>query len=406
MSSSLIKSTGTNLDDILEMNRSLVVRTIKRKKNCSRAELAVITGLKQASITKIIAALIELGIVCETGLVSGARGRRSIGLALNDTMYQVVGLKMARKSFSIGLYDISGNEYCYQTEALDIRKEPEIAFARMKEAVAKLVAESNRVVAIGIAIPGPYLKQQGRIALVTEFPGWNNINFLKEFEECFNIPVYIEHDANAGALAEWWFGPYSRESGVMVHILASEGIGAGIIVDGRLLSGSQGIAGEIGHMSIDINGKPCECGSYGCLEQYCSAIALQKNTIEALKNASDNPLNRFSELTPEIIIYEAHSGNPLAGQMLKQVADYIGYGIVNIVNLYNPDIIVISDILAKGGDILLSRINSVVQKRVLPAVYANLSIELSKFANDPILYGAAAIAINQFLSAPTAFTVR
>ncbi|MEH7886370.1 ROK family transcriptional regulator [Bacillus sp. JJ1609] len=394
---------GANLEDIQEMNRSLILKLIRKYKVCTRAQLAKDTGLKQASITKIIASLIELGIVQELGVVEGERGRRSIGISINNHLYKFIGVKLSRKSFSIGVYDLFGEEYKFSSKSIDMSKGAKLTLNNMKRVVQKFLVEHADVAAIGIAIPGPFLKSKGRIALITELPGWENIDIQKEFTKAFTLPVFIEHDANAAALAEWWFSDNHFEHGVMVNFLAGEGVGAGIIIDGQLFSGSQGMAGEVGHMSIDFNGRKCSCGSFGCLEKYCTTYALVHHTKENLSVHAESVLNDGENITAERIFKAMDSGDELAIEMVKQMGRYMGFGIVNIVNAYNPNWIIISETMSRGGELLLDSIRETIKPRLISSVYENLTIQITEFANDSILYGAAAIAADHFLKSPNRY---
>lgn len=394
---------GTNNNDVLEMNRSLVVKLLKQKKICSRADLAKAAGLTQAAITKIVAALINMGIISEIGLIEAGRGRRSIGLQLNGQLYRVIGVKFSRLSFSIGVFDICGNVYGQKTIKIEMSSAPKYILDNMKQEIRNYLQQFEKIIAIGIAVPGPYLKHEGRIALMTGFPGWQGVNFKEEFAKEFKTAVFIEHDANAGALAEWWFGDSAQEKGVLVNFLASEGVGAGIVSDGNLIIGSQGIAGEIGHISVDVNGEKCECGNYGCLEKYCSAIALVRRAEEELPKHPDSGLNQYKNITYHDVFNELEKGDYLAEELVKYAGRYIGYGVVAIINAYNPDVVILSDIMARGGEILLNTVKSVVKERVIPELSSHVEIKLSSFSIDPILYGAAALATDHMLTLPSIF---
>jgi predicted NBD/HSP70 family sugar kinase len=398
----LVVKKGANLEDIQEMNRSLILKLMRKYKVCTRAQLAKETGLKQASITKIIASLIELGIVQETGVVEGNKGRRSIGISINRDLYKFIGVKLSRKSFSIGIYDIYGEEFTYKNEPIDMVQGAAMTLSNMKRVVHEFLEEYEDVAAIGIAIPGPFLKSKGEIALITELPGWENIDMKKEFTKAFSLPVFIEHDANAAALAEWWFRENHFEQGVLVNFLAGEGVGAGIIIDGQLFAGSQGMAGEVGHMSIDFNGRKCSCGNFGCLERYCTTFALVDMTKENLAMYPDSVL-RDKDLAPEKIFEALESDDSLAVEMVKQIGRYIGYGIINIVNVYNPNWIIISEKMARGGKVLMDSIRETIKPRLIPSVFDNLTIQLTAFTKDSILYGAAAIAADHFLKSPNRY---
>lgn len=393
-------TSGKNLEDVQEMNRSLVIRLLHRMKLCSRADLAKKTGLKQATITNIISDLIKYGLVYETGIIEGEKGRRSIGISLNSTEYKVIGIRLARKYISIGLFDIGGTLYEVKEVPIDTVFGPEVAFQKMKDLIKDFITRVNKgtVIGIGLGIPGPFYRSEGRIVLMTEFPGWERILIQDEIQSLFGMPVYVEHDANCGVLAEWWYGPHHRDHVTMIYIAAGQGIGAGVIIDGRLYRGSLGTAGEIGHMSIAYDGSKCQCGNSGCLEMYCSTIVLINEIRKELKNNPDSILNR--ECSMKTIAEAIKSGDKLAEKAVFKVAELLGVGLANIVNAYNPDVIIIGDDLIQVGQPLLDIVRKTVKERTLPDINKSLKIELSSFECDPVLIGASALAIERILQNP------
>lgn len=395
---------GTNNEDVSMKNRSLIVQYLKRNGVSSRAEISKAIGLTQASVSKIMAVLIEYGIVKEVGFISGQKGRRSVGVSLIEDNYKVIGVKLSRRLFSVGVFDIGGNLYDVRSENIDEFQESQYIINRIKSAINEYLDKFDNIVAVGIAVPGPYQRHQGKIALITEMNNWLDIELKEEFENEYSIPVIIEHDANAGALAEWWFGTQCKDiDGTIVHFLVGEGVGAGVLVNGDIFYGAQGIAGEIGHISVDVNGDRCRCGNYGCLEMYCSSLAFVKHAKAMLKNHSDSVLNKCYRLTVDEIFQAARMNDKFALELVKRAARYIGYGVVNIVNAYDPRIIIISNSMSKGGQMILDGVYEVVKERVLESLYKNLDIVISNFDADPILYGAAAVAIDYFLKRPSIF---
>ncbi|MDD3214919.1 MAG: ROK family transcriptional regulator, partial [Eubacteriales bacterium] len=266
--------TGSNNNDLIEMNRSAVVRILQRSNITSRADIARQTGLSQPAITKIVAALMDMGIVSEVGLIKGSANRRSIGLQLNADKHQVIGVKFARQLFAVGVFDISGNIYYQKETTYTFENTPEQVLEEIRTQIRQALENYPNVDAIGLALPGPYLREEGRIAVMTQLPAWRDINFIEEFQGRFSKPVFIEHDANAGALAEWLFEDYAHPPQTLAYFLVGEGVGCGIIDHGNLLLGAGGTASEIGHVSVDVHGPRCECGNYGCLEMFCSTRAL------------------------------------------------------------------------------------------------------------------------------------
>ena len=391
-----------NSSDLNEVHRSSIVRILKRNENCSRADIAKLTGLTQASITKIVASLIDMGIVLEAGSIKGNGNRRAIGLRLNSEQNLIVAIKFSRFMFTIGVFDISGKLYMKEDTEFDVDEDPGIILERIKSRVHGLLREYKDTVAVGIALPGPYLRHTGYIAIVSRMMTWHRVNFIEEFANEFGKPVFIEQDANAGAMAEWWFGNRNSEINTLAYLLVGEGVGSGIVDNGRLLLGTQGTACEVGHISIDMNGPRCECGNYGCLEMYCSApVVLGRAKKELPELFSKGQDSRTSE---HIRLYQsAREGNEKAVALMSDTARYIGYGCVTLINAYNPDVIVIGDVLAEAGDILLPQIKEVVKERAISELYERIRIEISGLEVDPTLYGAAAIATDMVLSSPTRY---
>ncbi len=385
---------GKNLEDIQLMNRALVISLLRKKKAISRADLAKATGLKQATITNIIKDLLGYGLVIETGNIEGKKGRRSIGLTLNIDKYRVVSVRLARKNFTVGLFDIAGNQYELITESIEILSGPRYVLNRMCQCIIDImkIGEVSNVLGIGVAIPGPFFRSDGKIGVITEFPGWEDISIKEELASKFGLPTFVEHDANVGALAEWWLGSSFMDSGTMVYIAAGQGIGAGIINDGKLFTGAMGIAGEIGHMSIFLDGPKCECGNRGCLEHYCSTIALTKGIQRELDKYPQSVLSQDCTLSQIFEVLE--SGDELAKKVFEKTARYLGMGLVNIIYAYNPHVIIIGDELAQVGQHIVDIIRDTIKDRILPNIYENLTIRLSSFETDPVLIGASSLVFD------------
>lgn len=392
---------GRNADYLMQANRSLVLQILARNNVCTRARIAEETGLKQATITNIINEMIQLGVVREVGIVEGKRGRRSIGIELAAEKMEVIAVKLGHVSYSIGLFDLKGTmlEHREKRFCAEEEQNPCHALKKIKEKIWELLKrEENKIHAIGIVVPGPFLRQSGRIALMTQFPGWDKLDLNQEFLKEFPVPVFIEHGANAGALAEWRYGKYRRNQGCLVNFLAGEGVGAGIVTDGEIFAGSRGIAGEIGHISLDINGEKCDCGNRGCMELYCSALSMVRHTMKALPDYPSSCLNKVDHIGYLDIFKGAEEGDELSLRMVKQVGFYIGCGIAAVINIYDPDVVIISDAMSKGGKLLLEEIKKTVKERILDVLYENIIIDYTDFSVNQILYGAAVVAIDRLLS--------
>lgn len=395
---------GTNYESMYSFNRSIILRILSRKESCTRAELAKATGLTQASISKIIGEMIDIGLIIEGNIISGKKGRRSISISLNRDFCKVIAVKLARKSFDVAVYQFSGEPIDSVHRPIGVSEmDPNFVLENIKTEIYNFLNNYSDIKAIGIAVPGPFLMKEGKIAIMSGFAGWEKVNIYDAIHNEFDIPICIEHDANASAFAEWKFGEsYGvEEKGTLISFLASEGVGAGIVNNGKIVKGFDGVAGEIGHMSIDMNGPKCVCGNHGCLELYTSGLAFAKTVKMDLKDHPESSLNSEKEITAETVFEHMRAGDAFATEEVKKVGTYIGYGMANIIYLYNPGEIIMTDIMTGGGDVLLDAIRKVVKDRTLPVLYKRTNIRMSTLKHDAILMGASALASKILIDTPT-----
>lgn len=391
---------GSTHASMSELNRSRIIQLLHREGVCSRAHIARKLHLTPAAITKITAQLIEMGAISETGNLDGIKKRRSIGLRLNESQYHVIGIKFARSLIQIGVFDLGGNLKSLQSlPPVDNDAIPQ-TLEDIKTRVTALLDQDSSIMAVGIAVPGPYLREEGRIAVVTSMLGWQNVNFHDEFNHAFRVPVFIEQDARAGALAQCLFSS-EADSPNLAYYLIGEGVGLGLMDHGNLVNGSLGAATEIGHISIDIHGVPCECGNVGCLEQYCSAVTLHRKAID-LHLLDQNQVMTHAEAC-RTVFSQAAEGNSDAQALVDEISRYVGYGCITIINAYNPKQIVLGDIIAEAGTPLLDTVTQMVRNHVIKELSDSTQIMLSTLPVDATLSGAAAVATAQFLEHPTEF---
>jgi len=245
------------------------------------------------------------------------------------------------------------------------------------------------VLGIGIAAPGPILIEEGKSAYMSAFPGWESISIPAALEQAFGVPVRLEHDGVCYALTEWWNRAPGDEPRMLLCVLAGQGIGAGILADGVPVRGALGCAGEIGHMSIHADGPRCDCGNCGCLENYVSSLALERDM-----EAAGQPLS-----AAEILQNVCHGEEP-ALSIFRRQAQQLGYGIANLVNLLNPDHIVITDELAACSQLLHSEVDAVLRDRLSPRIYENLRLTVRPDSPFRPLQAAASLITDRFLSDP------
>lgn len=390
-------TNGTNQNDIQRLNRSLVLTILKRSGVCSRAEIAKLTGLQQATISNIISEFIDWGIVKEVGLLSSRKGRRSIGIQMNTDQHYVIGTRLTRDFFEVGIFDLLGQNLLSRKIKNDKASGPRFVVEKMKNEIGKLLQNTTYkdIIGIGVAVPGPFFRNEGKIVAINDFPGWDQINIVAELEGAFNIPVIIDHDANAGALAEWLVTFNKDKKETVAYIAVGQGIGAGITNDGVIFRGALGTAGEIGHTCIDINGARCECGGRGCLNHYASTTAVL-HAVKKKRKQYPNTMLRDS-VTFDDVLAAINKRDALALDAFHETVRYLAIGVVNMISTYAPNEIIIGDEMSLVGEELIEELKKCVSDRTLPQFFENVSIRLSSFKSDPAYTGAAALAINYAL---------
>ncbi|WP_343208085.1 ROK family transcriptional regulator [Anaerolentibacter hominis] len=387
---------GVNQSDIQKMNMALVINSLRKHQADTRIDLSRITGLTQTTISNLVNVLLEQGLVYEYPKESGRVGRRSIGLSLNMERYHIIQVRITNSGFSAGRYNMENKLYESYSEDIDPALPPMDTMARMLDAIGRLIkiADHPPVLGIGISLPGPYNSSGEYLGVITELPGWEAIRIRTIIYEAFHLPTYAQNDANIGALSEWWMDPEIQDGQTLVYVTTSKGIGAGVVSDGRLLNGSQGLAGEIGHTTVCIDGEPCKCGNRGCLELYASTDALLKQVH------SQAGEYRATSLTPDSTLKEFFQqlkmGDPLACTVFDSTIRYLAVGVVNIIYTYNPDFIIFGDEMVTfgGGERLLGIVKKYVSEHVHPEIYDHLTIRLSTSKTDPSLLGAGILVMN------------
>lgn len=391
-------TSGYNQEKIQDMNRELVLNLLRKEGECSRVHLAKMTQLKQATITHIINDFITWGVVKETGFLTGDKGRRSIGISLNNDGYGVLGIRIARKNYSVGLFDLSGT--CIHQKRVNIKmsQSPETTMKLVLHDSKALLADSGDriILAAGVAIPGPYSIKKGRIELMTGVQGWNNISIKNDLEEALNIPVFVEQNANAGALAQYWHNDEQYRNEMLVYIAIGQGVGAGIINNGDLIRGAAGMAGEIGHTSINFSGPKCVCGNHGCLENYCSSIAFTNEV-----NRKKGPGSNLSFQEAQDLVRKK---DPVAAEVFLESCDHLSVGIINIINSFNPTYVVLGDDMAHiMPNLMLERVTENIKNRLISGIYEDTRICMSLVDSDSMLHGAAVVAIREILARPAKY---
>ena len=366
---------GLTAKSVQEINRGVILRMIYERRLCSRSEIAQGSGLDASTVTRVVQQLVDDRIVEESILqkVENQRGRRSIGLKMAADPHRVLVVRLQRLNFKVAMLDLTGSILKSIEIPVNSVSTAENIFDHIVESLNSFLGLcKENLVGIGITLPGPFLEDSERIVLITESPDWHQFDLIKRLREHYkNIPIYSKHDAKAAALAVWISQGLDSESKVTLYLSAGQGIGSGLVFSGNVFKGSLGTAGEIGHTSVDLNGPLCRCGNNGCLELYTSSLALLRNLGKDWQNISSQPIS-FEEV---VVAYKKR--NPSVLKEVSRVAQYLAQGLVNSINLMNPDLIVLGDEYSKFGDSFLENIKIHIQKKILPSVFKNINFQLA-----------------------------
>lgn len=263
----------------------------------------------------------------------------------------------------------------------------------------RLKVFSESILGVGIGSPGPLNTKEGVIHFAPNLPGWIEVPLIQILRDELNLPIFLENDANAAALGEWWLGAGKNVDNLVLLTLGT-GIGGGIIIEGEVLHGAWDTAAEIGHMIIHEGGLTCGCGKQGCLEAYASATGVVKRTLAAIEKGEKTLLinlveNRLEDITCELIFKTAEKGDSLAKWIVEETARYLGIGIASIVNIINPEMVILSGGMTAAGDTLFKPVRKYAQAHALAAAIKEVKIVPAALGGNAGAIGAAATVLKK-----------
>ena len=250
----------------------------------------------------------------------------------------------------------------------------------------------------GVGAPGPLDTKRG-VVLLTPNLGWVNLPLRQLVQDALGVPAAIDNDANCAVLGECWMGA-ARGAKDVIGITIGTGIGGGIVVNGRLYHGASDCAGEIGHTTVEVNGRRCKCGNYGCLEAYASGPAIARRAVEAIEAGQPSKLPDYvdgalEKITAQTVYQAAHDGDELAEEVVGDTAKFLGAGIANMINIFNPEIVVVFGGVTYAGEHLFGPLRREVAKRAFKPAVAVCRIVPAELIGTAGVYGAARTFIDQ-----------
>jgi predicted NBD/HSP70 family sugar kinase len=395
-----MSSRRTTIRDVSRLNRSRVLRELYFRGPSSRPRLTRDTGLSAATVATIVADLCTEGIVLEAGLDEPEVGRPSAILKVNPAYGSFIGVDFGNTQMRVELFDLT----LAKSAAVVVQLTPDQnEAASLVEVIVRAVRQVQEtagvsdedVLGIGIGVPG-IVERSHEVSVHIASWKWQQAPLQAMLAEHLTIPIFMDNGANAMAQAEMWFGAGRGYHNLAVLLLGT-GVGSGLFADGSPYRGTTNAAGEWGHTTIERNGRLCRCGRRGCLEAHVGAKAI----IDRLReSAPSSPLLRPDPTETIVALHEAaRTGDETATSVLEETAELLGEGIANLINLFNPELVVLGGWVGVrlGGD-MLPTIKRVVETEALPAPGRTARIALGQLQDDAVAMGAATLALEVFLA--------
>lgn len=402
-----MKRTNINNEKMKIINSKVVLNYIREKGSVSRKTIADEVGLTSSTVTNIIHELIEGGYVIETGKGDSDGGRKPVFLQLNSNAGYAIGIELNVLNITCILTNFKAEIVKKLETDTRISEGQEKVIARIVALIKKCLKEAGvekeRVGGIGLVTAGPYDRLEGLMVNPPNFPGWFSVPIRDMIQKKLNIPTYLEKDTNGAAIAEYWLGDVKGIKNLFVLNIYDIGIGGGVIINEQLFRGFKDGAANIGHMSIDIDGLVCKCGNKGCLETISSGSAMLEKIKSEIRRGRESILKQqvddIEKIDIDMMISALYSGDPLTMEVIEEGAKCVGVAIVNIVNLYSPEIIVMGGKFINKCPMYKDLIVKNVQAKNSPPQIKDVRICLTAFGDEQGALGGAVMALQEFFNA-------
>lgn len=399
--------SGTNLPRIADYNQGVVLEAVRVADGISRVEIAQNTGLTAQTISNIVKRLIDRGLVIEADRAVSNGGKRRVRLRANPDSAYAVGVQIDGDETSFVIANLTGQVVARHRQPTFHEQGPlatiEQIATSIKQIVEKAEIPDDKTVGVGVACPGPLDHTRSIVFQPPNLPGWQEVPLQELLERKTGYAVVVDNDATAAAIGERWFGG-AKSTSNFAFIYAGVGIGAGLFLKDHVYRGASANAGEFGHMTLNPNGPECFCGNRGCIEVYCSPQGLTQSVKQRLKQGEPSSLrtafdNVMENVDFQAVEYAVLSGDNVAIEELQKSATLLGYGVVNLVNMLDVELVVLG---GKGfrclGDIYKQEIEHVLQSRLIARQFRKIEVKLSEAGEDVGALGAASLVLHKTYS--------
>ncbi|HET8657319.1 MAG TPA: ROK family protein [Longimicrobiaceae bacterium] len=385
-----------------EINRQIVLNLVRDHQPISRADLARRMDVGRGMVTSLVNELLAEGELREGETANVPRGRKPklLHIRSHDRLVFAVDIRFTRTYLM--LCDFDGREHA--VESLETDFDPGTLVPELAERIERLLRVHGAGCScegIGLVVPGPVARGTGRVLHAPQM-GWHDIDVRAALEAATGLPVYIENDSTACALAEVWLNPHrSNTVESFVYLTVAEGVGSGIMVNGEVVRGHGDMAGEFGHVPLNFEGPRCLCGARGCWEAYASDLAtLARYTGLELADPTAREQLRASQLTVAGLVQRARGGDTRALETLEATGHYLGIGLSLVINAINPARVILDGQIATGWDLVEPPMRRALAAHTLTVEAANTPVILETGGIHPRLRGAAALVVAPVFAAP------
>lgn len=396
------KITATDPKIVRQLNKEAILESVRLKREgISRADVARVTTLSRATVSAIVDELLADGIVREAGVGSSSGGRRPTLLEINPNEGWVVGIDIGATHLLVMIANSRGEILAEHETDFDIADGPQRGIETVSDVVNRTLKQAGRTMsslsAIATSVPGPVVAQEGMVVAPPIMPGWDGFPIRQHLAQRWQVPVYVDNDADLGALGEWAYGVAHGESN-LAFIKIGTGIGCGILLDGQIYRGVLGTAGEIGHVTVREDGPPCVCGNYGCLEAMAGgrAIALRaQQAVAAGQRTSLASIGDVQSITARDVAAAAKTGDTVSQQLLSDAGRLIGGVLASLINLLNPGLVLLGGGVVAAGDYLLEPIRQGVANRSMRAALQATRVQVASLERRSTALGAVSLALTE-----------
>jgi len=377
----------------------------------SRAGIAAETGLSPATVSNLTVELIEEGLVHEIGVIETSRGRPPVLLRINSEARYVVGVKVMPNSLVAVVTDLDANVVADRTltgfGAMDdgigtAHLSPAAVVDGLTEVIEEIVAHAEirktDLLGVGVGLAG-IIDSGAGVCRYSPFFGWHDADLVSPLEERLGLEVHLANDVDSLTIAEQWFG-HGRRSDHFVVVTVGRGIGAGFVLNGRFYGGHAGGVGELAHVTVAPGGPLCACGKRGCLEVMASDVALAAAARAAVEDGADTALSTASEVTLDTVVHAAEQGDHVARDLLAESGRWLGLGIGTLVNLLNPQLVIVAGEGVEAGEWRLEPMRRALDEACFESIGADMRLVVESAGDTAWARGAACVVLGEFFKSP------